>query len=73
MQFTVTSSTVLKFLIYNFTFEDKAISREDGTTILSELILNAEFDWTVVGLWLKLNGVAVVRCVVGSVGRVSVC
>ena len=26
-QFTVTSSTVVKFFIYNFTFEDKAISK----------------------------------------------
>ena len=34
MQFTPRSSTVLKYLIYNFTFEDKAISKKLLFTVL---------------------------------------
>ena len=72
-QFTVTSSTVLKFLIYNVTFVDKAISKRRWHHNIIRANPERGMWLAEVGLCLKLNGVAVVSCVVGSVGRVWVC
>ena len=45
MQFTPRSSTVLKYLIYNFTFEDKAISKKLLFTVLILATLSKLSAW----------------------------